>query len=124
MKKTSILIVFIGLAFVSCSKDEIAKSAKSDNTSFIINKESWHLTKKGIEIGGLICNELTNDVTGQSIYEPINENSSTKAPSTVEWEWSLRTVQGVASCSGDLKADCYCTPQGDIIHKPTPVPTN
>lgn len=115
-----IFVAIAGLAFASCKKED---QLKPKDPALLINNESWHISKKGVRIGGLVCNELTNDVTGQRMYEPTVDNTSSKAQSTIDWEWSLMTIQGVASCSGQLVPDCYCTPQGDIIHKPIPAPT-
>jgi hypothetical protein len=113
MKKIFFLVVVIGLTFASCSKDEIAP-----NNNTTSSKDHWNITQKGVYIEGVKCNQLTNEISGQFLYEAINEGSHNKQAVAEPWTHSSRIEQNnEVFCDGPYTKNCFVSSKGEVVIK-------
>src|SRR5574344_374803 len=113
MKKIFFLVAIVGLALVSCSKDEIA--SKNNTTS---SKDPWSITQKGVDIEGVKCNQLTNEISGQILYEAINEGSLNKQAQAEPWTHSSRIeTNNEVFCDGPYAKNCFVSTKGEVVIK-------
>jgi len=118
MKKMFIFVAIVSLAFASCKKDEIASSNASDKSNVKSDSGTWNISKKGVIIEGIKCNELTNSNTKQIVYETVDQNTSDNNAKEATWTNSTRTdSNGKLLCDGPNDKNCLETENGAIIIK-------
>ncbi len=119
MKKTSLIaIMFITLA--SCSKEEL-----NSNSSNKTEDSNWIVTKKGVVVQKIKCDELTNRNTKQVIYKQTEINSNSNAKEA-QWTHSARLdANGHVQCDGLKEKNCLVlTDGGVVIEKNKPIPSD
>lgn len=119
-----ILVAIVGLAFASCKKEDI--SSKMNSTS---SKDSWVTTLKGVDIEGVMCNQITNQITKQVIFKQIetrHDNNNTKAPNAAPWTYSARLDgNSHVQCDGLRTKNCFIASDGGVvIEQGVEVPSN
>lgn len=118
MKKMFIFVAIAGLAFASCKKDDLATSNVSYKSTDKNNKGVWEISKKGVVIDGVTCNELTNNHTLQVVYEAVEENTSVNSTKEATWTNSTRTdSNGKLLCDGPNEKNCFEAENGSIVIK-------
>ena len=118
MKKMFIFVAIAGLAFASCKKEEIVSSNASDKSNIKSDSGTWDISKKGVIIEGIKCNELTNSNTKQIVYETVDQNTSDNNAKEATWTNSTRTdSNGKLLCDGPYDKNCLEAENGAIIIK-------
>ncbi|MCX7863194.1 MAG: hypothetical protein N2449_09405 [Bacteroidales bacterium] len=100
MKKVFLLILAGGIMFTACKKDVLETKSQSSNQSW--KTSHWMLTKSNVNINGILCDEYTNRLTHQIVYEA---KSILKATTPIKFEYKRETIYGTNNIKCDDPGD-------------------
>jgi len=71
--RTFLVILAGGMIFTACKKENNEMPAKQDQLHSWKTSE-WVMKKSSIIVEGILCDEYQNQLTGQVVYEGLDEN--------------------------------------------------